>query len=161
MSAIGTYDVMNRRKFDECLKAARTVRQETTGIWMFKRTKSSGLTEFQAKWEASVSKEVDFDYSGYALGQYLDAQRAINDRILFDDESEVAGILANVFTAAFVFDRHVTLPTLADNKLNDYCRDEFAEDAPAMAEAITAAHAFYEQGLQEITPENLVVFVIS
>jgi hypothetical protein len=63
--------------------------------------------------------------------------------------------------AALVFDRHVTLATLADNRLNDYCRDEFAEDAAAMAEAITAAHAFYEQGLQEITPQNLVVFVIS
>jgi hypothetical protein len=161
MSAIGTYEVMNRRKFDECLNAARTVRQQTTGIWMFQRTKSSGLTEFQAKWKASVSKEVDFDYSGYALGQYLDAQRAINDRVLFDDASEVAEILANVFTAAFVFDKHVALPTLADNKLNDYCRDEFAEDAAAMAEAITAAHSFYERGLKEITPENLVVFVIS
>jgi hypothetical protein len=161
MSAVGSYQVLKRSTFAACVEAARNVRSWTTGVWIFKRTRTSGLAEFTATWDASVSKTVDFDYSGWALGQYLDAQRAINQRELFDEQSELGRTLARVFTAAFVFDTPMTLPDLPANELDAYCRGEYEQDGPAMAEAITAAHAFYAQGLMEITPENLVAFVIS
>jgi hypothetical protein len=160
MSAIGTYEVLSRSKFDECLKLARDIRPETTGKWIFRHTRMTGRDEFIAAWNASVSKRVDFDYSGYILGQYLDAQNVINQTVLCDEESELGRTLANVFTAAFVFDRSVSLPDLPATELATCCTEEYGHDGPAMVEAINAAHTFFAQGLTEITPENLVVFVI-
>jgi hypothetical protein len=141
MSAIGAYHVLNRTDFDACMKAART-------------------KTFKAAWEAAVSKTVDFDGSGYLLGQYLDAQREVNERELFDEQSEVGRTLAEVFTAAFVFDQPLEPPELLPDRLEEYCRDEYGQDGPQMADALLATHAFYKQGLSEISPENLVVFVI-
>jgi hypothetical protein len=160
MSAIGTYEVLSRSKFDECLKLARNIRTETTGKWIFRQTKATGRDEFIAAWNASVSKRVDFDYSGYVLGQYLEAQSVINRTVLFDEESELGRTLAKVFTAAFVFDTSLSLPDLPANELAACCAEEYGDDGPAMVEAINAAHAFLARGLTEITPENLVVFVI-
>jgi len=161
MSAIGSYEVLTRSKFAHCLAAARAVQTTMTGSGVFKRKRTTGLEEFRAMWKASLLKEVDFGYSAWALGQYLDAQRAINNRVLFDDESEIAGALAKVFTSAFVFETRMALPDLPGNQLEVYCRQEFAEDGPGVGESIVAAHTFYQLGLMEITPENLVVFVIS
>lgn len=59
-----------------------------------------------------------------------------------------------------MFDSACTLPDLSEEKLHAFCRTEYGEDAPGMIEAIRAAHSFYVRGLEEITPENLVVFVI-
>jgi hypothetical protein len=161
VSAIGRYAVLNRSKFDACVNAARDVRSQTSGMWIFKRTEVIGVGEFKKLWDASVSKTVDFDYSGYVLGQYLDAQSVINERVLFDEESELGRTLAKVFTAAFVFDKSIVLPALPASALDAYCREEAEDDGPAMVEAMTAAHAFYAQGLKEIDSETVVVFVIS
>ena len=160
MSAIGSYEVLSRSKFDECLQVARDIRTETSGKWIFRQTNTSGRDAFLEKWNASVSKRVDFDHSGYVLGQYLDAQTVINQKVLFDEGSELGRTLAKVFTAAFVFDSSLSLPDLPANELDDCCAEEYGHDATAMVEAINAAHAFFAQGLNEITPENLVVFVI-
>jgi hypothetical protein len=157
MSAIGTYEVLRRSNFDQCLKLAHNIRQETTGKWIVRQTQVTGRAEFIAAWNASVLKRVDFDYSGYVLGRYLDAQAAINQRVLFDEESEIGRTLAKAFTAAFVFDAVPPLPDLPADQLSSCCAEEYGEDAPAMVEAITAAHAFFARGLAEITPENLVV----
>ena len=90
----------------------------------------------------------------------IDVQLAMNDASLFDDESELALILCRVFTAGFVFDTPATLPELSDEKISTYCRTEYADTRPEMIEALGAAHSFYQRGLAEVTPENLVVFVI-
>ena len=42
MSAIGTYEVLNRSDFQRCLDAARNIRTETSGTWLFKTTRTSG-----------------------------------------------------------------------------------------------------------------------
>src|ERR1700752_2396880 len=105
MSAIGTYEVLNRRHFERCLEAARNIRTETTGKWLFKSTTTIGVPEFMQAWQTAVQKKVVFDYSGYVLGNYLDAQLTLNQSVLADEQSEVARILAKVFTAAFVFER--------------------------------------------------------
>lgn len=160
MSAIGSYEVVNRTRFAECLALARNVRTETTGKWIFKNTRTVGVEEFNDAWRAAVLKRADFDYSGYVIGDYLDAQLEVNDLSLHDEESEVGQTLSRVFTDAFVFDSARPLPELAEQKLQEFCRSEFEEEADEMVEAIRAAHAFYERGFGEITPENLVVFII-
>ncbi len=69
--------------------------------------------------------------------------------------------LSKVFTAGFPFEAPVSLPALPPEKPLAFCREEYGEnDAPGMAEAINVAHTFYQRGLGEITPENLVVFII-
>jgi hypothetical protein len=161
MSAIGSYEVLNRAKFDACIEAARKVKTTITRLWFTTRSTTTGLEEFHALWRASVLKTVDFDYAGWVIGQYLDAQNALNEKEFLDEESELGQVLMRIFTAAFVFDRPLAFPGLPASALEAYCREEYGEDGPGMAQAITAAHAFYAQGMKEITPENLVVFVIS
>jgi hypothetical protein len=68
-------------------------------------------------WQAALVEEVNFDYSGYILGNYLDAQLAVNQIQLADEQSEIASTLCKVFTAAFPFDTPVTLPQLAPEPL--------------------------------------------
>jgi hypothetical protein len=160
VSAIGTYETLSRDGFAACLERARQIRSETTGTWIFKNTRVVGVEEFTDAWRAATRRRADFDQSGYVLGNYLDAQEAVNGIRLFDEQSEVAGALSRAFTAAFVFDRPVALPDLQQSQLEAFCRDEYGDDAPGMAAAITAAHAFYRRGLEEINAENLVVFVI-
>ena len=104
MSVIGSCEVLDRVRFEQCMDFARKVRTETTGKWIFKTSTVSGLAAFHPAWDAAVLRRVDFDHSGYVLGTYLDVQLAMNDASLFDDESERAEILCGVFTAAFVFD---------------------------------------------------------
>lgn len=160
MSAIGSYEVLTRAGFAACLDAARNVHPETTGKWVFKTTKVQGRDAFDAAWTAARVDAVVFDYSGYVLGNYLDAQLAINNLRLFDEESDIAQALALVFTEAFVFDTPRTLPELPAEKLQAYCREEYSEDGQDLIEPIQAAHAFYAEGLAAISPTNLVVFVI-
>jgi hypothetical protein len=160
MSAIGSYEVLNRTRFTECLEAAQGVRPETSGTWIFKKTEVKGFDDFQASWKSSVIERVDFDYSGYVLGNYLDAQQEINQLQLFDEESEEALTLSKVFTAAFVFHRAVPLPEMPEDKLEAFCRHEYDADGADLLEPLRAAHEFYARGLEAITPDNLVVFVI-
>jgi hypothetical protein len=160
MSAIGSFEVLTRPRFDDCLAAARDVHPETSGKWIFKKTQVTGVDAFHALWDASVLERADFEYSGYVLGNYLDAQYEINGLRLFDEESETAAALARVFTAAFVFDAPRTLPELPDSKLQAYARGEYGEDGQDLIEPIRAAHAFYLRGMTAITPERLVVFII-
>lgn len=161
MSAIGSYVVINRSKLTDCLDLAREIHSEHSGKWMFKKTQVVGLDEFRAAWMDSILKEVSFDYSGYAIGNYLDAQKAVNDVDLVDEQSEQMTILCKAFLAAFVFERPTSLPELSPEKLLDFCREEYGEDDSKSAfEAINAAHVFYKQGLSEISTENLVVFLM-
>jgi hypothetical protein len=160
MSAIGSYEVLRRVTFADCLAAARGVRPEPTGTSIFKKAEGKALDEFQARWTSSVIERVDFEYSGYVLGNYLDAQQEINQLQLFDEESEEATTLNKVFTAAFVFHRAVPLPEMPDDKLEAFCRHEYDADGADLLEPLRAAHEFYARGLDAITPDNLVVFVI-
>ncbi len=128
MSAIGSYSVLDRSDVADCLARARAVRSETAGRWIFKQTRVHGMEEFRRAWRAAVRKRVDFEYSGYVLGNYLDAQ---------------------------------TAPELPPQVLEAFCRQEYGEDAPRMAEAISAAHTFYARGFGEITRESQVVFVVN
>jgi len=139
---------------------ARQVRSETTGKWIFKSSRVVGLDEFTAAWSAAVRKVVHFEYSGYALGNYIDAQEAVNVARLVDEQSEMSKTLSRVFTAGFAFDARVTLPELPADRLEAFCRDEYGADAAEAVPAIMAAEAFYKQGLAEITPATLVVFII-
>jgi hypothetical protein len=161
MSAIGSYEVVTRAQFARCLEAARRISTETTGKWLFKASHTHGTTEFIQAWQAAVQKRAVFDYSGYVLGNYIDAQRVINSTELVDEHSDVARLLARAFTAAFVFDRAVPLPDLPDEPLRAYCRDEYGAEGADLIEPIGAAHEFFGRGLSEISAEALVVFVIS
>jgi hypothetical protein len=91
----------------------------------------------------------------------LDAQHAINGTQLIDEQSEIARIFSSVFTAAFPFEAPVRLPDLAPERLLAFCNEEYGTDGSGMVEALEAAHAFYRRGIAEVTPEQLVVFVIS
>jgi hypothetical protein len=160
MSAIGSYEVLTRAGFPACLDAARNVHPETTGKWIFKTARVEGRDAFDTAWAAARVDAVDFNYSGYVLGNYLDAQLVINNLRLFDEESDTALTLANVFTEAFVFDVPRTLPELPAEKLQAYCREEYSEDGQDLIEPIQAAHAFYAEGIAAISAAHLVVFVI-
>ena len=160
MSAIGSYVVLPRAKFSHCLELARKVHTETTGKWLFKKTETIGLDSFRAAWEGSVIKEEIFGYSGYVLGYYLMAQTAINEVELVDDNSEASQTLGKMFLAAFVFEESVSLPNMRSDQLLQYTNAEFAEEGEEMIEALGAAHAFFRQGLENLTDENLVVFLM-
>lgn len=162
MSAIGSYAVLTRADATACVALANAVRTETTGRWLFKRSQVVGREAFHQAWRAAVVREVGFDHSGYVLGDYVDAQEAINGIRLVDEEAEPSRALGNVFTSAFVFPAAVALPELPAERLEAFCREEYGpDDAPGMVEAITAADGFYRRGFGEITPEHLVAFVIA
>jgi len=160
MSAIGDYLVVSRSAYAKCLELAREIHSETTGKWLFKKTQVVGVEEFHREWQQSVLEEVGFSYSGYVIGNYLDAQDVLNHSG-FDEEAEDAKTLCKIFTAAFPFHEQVTFPELEANELLKFCRDEYGEDdGPQLAEAVSAAHEFFKEGLKKVTPENLVVFTI-
>jgi hypothetical protein len=119
-----------------------------------------GVEEFHQAWKQGVIEEVGFTYSGYVIGSYLDAQDVLNSPGLFDEQSVEAKTLCKIFTAAFPFHKQVVFPEFDQDKLLDFCRQEYGDDGPGLAEAINAAHEFYKDGLRRITPENLVVFTI-
>jgi hypothetical protein len=127
---------------------------------LFKTTETVGLDSFRAAWQESVTKEETFGYSGYVIGDYLLAQEEINRVQLVDEEAEVSTVLNKVFLAAFVFEGSISLPDISDDQLLAYARDEWGEDGYEMVEPLKAAHEFYRQGLTEITPENLVAFLM-
>ena len=160
MSAIGSYAVVRRHNFAACLDHARKIRSESSGKWLFKKTVVVGVSEFEQAWRSAVAEEVDFDYSGYVLGNYLDAQQTVNQIQLVDEQSEAATTLCKVFTAAFPFEERVTLPELASEPLLVFCQQEYGDDAQEAVEALRAAHLFYQKGLGNISSENLVVFII-
>ena len=160
MSAIGSYAVLKRSQFPVCLDRARHICSESTGKWLFKKTAVAGISEFKQAWQAALVEEVNFDYSGYVLGNYLDAQHAMNQTQVVDEQSEAASALCKVFTAAFPFEAPVALPELASEPLLAYCQQEYGNDAPGMVEALRAAHLLYKKGLSNITSENLVIFII-
>src|SRR4051794_30590647 len=85
VSAIGSYEVLNRGQFAACLDLARNIRTETTGKW-FRKSQIVGAAEFEEAWRSSVLKTVGFDDSGYVLGNYLDAQLVINQTRLVDEQ---------------------------------------------------------------------------
>ena len=162
MSAIGKYVVLRREAYRECVRLVGNVHTESTGKWMFKKQVTCGLEEFNAAWKAAVVEEVAFDYSGYVIGNYLDAQAAVNG-IPADafERSPDALALNKVFTAAMPFEKAATFEKFDEQKLLAFCKDEYGEeDAQGMCEAIQAAHEFYTGGLARISKENVVVFVI-
>jgi hypothetical protein len=107
------------------MASARQIRSETTGKWMFKSTRVVGLDEFTASWRTAAVRDVQFDHSGYVLGNYLDAQDAVNHAQIFDEQSDDATALAKAFTAAFPFEQPVPLPDLAPAPLAAFCREEY------------------------------------
>ena len=158
MSAIGSYVVIGRSEFAECLELARQIHSETS-VWMFQRS-GCWLDEFRER-AASRAKRRDFEYSGYVVGNYLDAQKAVNNVDLVDEQSEIMSVLCKAFLAAFVFEQSITLPVLEPQELLEFCREEYGiDDSQSAVAAITAAHEFYRRGLQEITNDHLVVFLI-
>jgi|GEM_PF-1864319 len=160
MSAIGSYAVLRRSGYAKCLELARNIKTETTGKWIFKVSKVVGVEEFQKEWLESLVEEVDFNYSGYIVGNYLDAHDEISGP-LYDQNSEPCSLLAKVFTAAFPFEESYRFPELPSDKLLAFCSDEYGEaDSQGMAKAIKAAEPFYSEGIGKISTENLVVFII-
>jgi hypothetical protein len=140
--------------------AARGVVSETTGKWIFRKSRTSGLDEFWSCWRAAKLRELDYDYSGYVLGNYIHAQQAINHFRVIDDQSDIVRTLGRIFTAAYPFEEAVLLPELAAGDLADFCHYEYADDAADMLEAIRAAHVFYQRGFSQVTDRHMVVFVI-
>ena len=63
MSALGSYEVLERARFEHCMDLARNVRTETTGKWIFKTSTVGGLAEFHYAWDAAVLRRIDFDHS--------------------------------------------------------------------------------------------------
>jgi hypothetical protein len=93
---------VSRSAYAKSLDLARETHSETTGKWLFKKTQVVGVEEFHREWQQGIVEEVGFSYSGYVIGNYLDAQEILN-RSGFDEESEEAKTLCKVFTAAFSF----------------------------------------------------------
>lgn len=160
MSAIGSYAVLRRAGFAECVERARNIRTETRGRWLFKSSVVVGMEEFRAAWAAALVEEAPFGYSGYVIGNYIDAQELVNSVPNRYEHSETALALKKAFTAVFPFEEKETFPELPQERLLAWSREEYVKDADGMAEAITAAHAFYQEGLSKITPETVVVFLI-
>lgn len=159
MSAIGSCVILNRPGFEVCLTLARDINTEPD-----KSESSEGKTveEFHRNWNNHIVEEIIFDHSGYVLGNYIDAQSVVNGLETVGTDAEAADLLAKIFFAGFPFDSSFFFPDLPIDKLQQFCQDEYGEDdAPAMTEAITAAHEFYRQNLLKVTADTVAVFVIS
>ena len=96
MSAIGSYAILRCRNFAACVEHARHIHSESSGKWLFKKTAVVGVNEFKQAWQAALVEEVNFDYSGYVLGNYLDAQPAANQIQPADEQFEIASTLCKV-----------------------------------------------------------------
>jgi hypothetical protein len=103
MSAIGSYIVLRRNQVPGCVDRTLHIRPESTGKWLFKKTEVVGISEFERAWRAALVEEVSFDYSGYVLGNYLDAQLAVNQIQLANEQSEVSRALCKVFYGRLSF----------------------------------------------------------
>ena len=160
MSAIGSYAVLRRAAFPACVERAKNIRKETRGRWIFKNPVVVGMEEFKAAWAEALVEEASFGYSGYVVGNYIDAQEHVNSVANRYERTEAALALTKAFTAAFPFEEKETFPELPQEQLRAWCREEYGKDADSMAGAITAAHAFYQEGLAKITSETVVVFLI-
>jgi hypothetical protein len=108
MGAIGSYAILRRSDFPACVEVHFT----------FVRN---------PPWQAAVVEGAHFDYSGYVLGNYLDAQQVVNQIQVVNEQSEVARALCKMFTAAFPFEVPVTLPDLAPEPLFEFCREDTAK----------------------------------
>jgi hypothetical protein len=160
MSAIGSYAVLWRAGFAECAERAKDIPTETSGRWVFKTSRVVRMRDFENAWATALVEEVSFDYSGYVLGNYLDAQEMVNLLPNRYERTETALALTKAFTAAFSFEEKETFPAFPKERLLAWCREEYGRDANGMAEAIEAAHIFYQEGLAKISPDTVVVFII-
>jgi hypothetical protein len=162
MSALGSYAVLRRERFAECVRLAADVRTEVTGKWIFRQQVTRGREKFNAAWGGALVEEAPFDYSGYVLGNYLDAQEHVNGFPSGAVERSAAAVALNkVFTAAFPFEQAPQpFPALEEAKLRAFCESEYGGDAGGMVEAIRAAHEFYRAGLARLSEAHVVLFVI-
>ena len=162
MSAIGSYVVLRREGFRECVRLAADVRADVTGKWIFKKPVTRGRDEFNAAWAAALVEEVDFEYSGYVLGDYLDAQEQVNGVRTGERERSAAALTLNkLFTAAIPFEETpAPFPAMEEQTLRAFCQSEYGNDADNMYQAIQAAHEFYSRGLARWSETHVVMFVI-
>lgn len=162
MSAIGSYVVLRREGFKECVRLAADLRTEATHKWLFKKPSTRGRDEFDAAWAAALVEEVDFGYSGYVLGDYLDAQEQVNGVPAGERERSAAALTLNkLFTTAIPFEETPPpFPTLEEQALRAFCQSEYGSDADSMYQAIQAAHEFYGRGLARLSETHVVMFVI-
>jgi hypothetical protein len=162
MSAIGSFVVLRREGFGECVRLAGEVRRETSGKWIFRKQVTRGRDAFEHAWRSALVEDVPFDYSGYVLGNYLDAQAQVNGVPSGELESSPAALALNkVFTGAIPFEEPPRpFPVLEEQGLLAFCQSEYGVDAGGLREAILAAHEFYRVGLARLSDAHVVVFVI-
>jgi len=155
MSAIGSYVVLRRSAFPACVAAAANIHKETTGKWLFKSATVVGQDAFEQAWKDAIVDEQDFEYSGYVLAYFLEAQRDLNKIPLTGDTP-----LENFFSTAFPFEERRTFPPFDEAALRSWCEKGYGEEADELLEPILAAHRFFEEGLNRIDQEHVVVFLI-
>src|ERR1700746_644223 len=162
MSAIGSYVVLRREGFRECIRLVADVRKEVTGKWIFKKPVTRGRDEFNAAWAAALVEEVDFEYSGYVLGDYLDAQELVNGVRTEEWERSAAALtLKKLFTAAIPFEETpAPFPAIEEQTLRAFCQSEYGNNADSLYQATQAAHEFYGRGLARLSETHVVMFVI-
>lgn len=162
MSTIGSCVILNRSGFRDCLDVARNIQSDPRNDTPSQPANQPAVEDFHRSWNIHIVEEITFDYSGYVLGIYMDAQSVINGVATFFDDNEEADLLAKIFIAGFPFERSFFFPDLPADKLQEFCQREYGEDdAQSMTEAINAAHEFYRQGLLKVTTDSVAVFVIS
>ncbi|HEX5411707.1 MAG TPA: hypothetical protein VFZ27_07570 [Terriglobia bacterium] len=134
MSAVGGYAVLRRAAFAECVELAKSITRKHEFRWPFKDSLTIGMEEFKAAWDAALMEKVEFGYSWYAIGNYLDAQEQVNSAPNRHERTEAALALSRAFTAAFPFEEKKNFAEFPPDKLLAWCRKEYANDAGNMAE---------------------------
>jgi hypothetical protein len=138
------------------------MRTEVTGKWIFKKPVTRGRDEFNAAWAAALVEEVDFEYSGYVLGDYLDAQGTSQRR----PNRGTGAVRGSPVDEQAVHSRHTfeerpaPFPAIEEQALHAFCQDEYGGDADSLYQAIQAAHEFYRRGLARLSETHVVMFVI-
>lgn len=162
MSAIGSVVLVKRPEFARCVQLAAEVRHEKKGWGPFKKDVTYGREAFEQAWSGAVIEEREFDFSGHALSGYFEVMQQLTG---LDPESlastEAGRALDNLFIAAIPFEQPLQLPELNGESLRDYCAAEYGEDADEMFSALQAADRFYRSGLECLSAEHVVVFLIS
>jgi hypothetical protein len=161
LSAIGSVVILERDDFAQCVRLAGAIRTERKGWGPFKSTVTLGREAFDQAWHAAIVSETDFAFSGYVLGDYLTAQKAVNGFATEQlEESAAARALNKVFTAAIPIEQPIVFPGLQDQPLRDFSATEYGGDADGMFEAIQGADEFYRRAMERLGPDHVAIFLI-
>jgi hypothetical protein len=159
MSAIGSYVVLRREGFRECVRVAADVRTEATGKWIFKKPVTRGRDEFNAAWTATLVEEVGFWICARRLSR---RSRTVNGVRTGERERSAAALTLNkLFAAAIPFEETpAPFPAMEEQTLRALARANTETTLIACIRRSKPRMNSAAAGLARLSETHVVTFVI-